>query len=123
MLALSPAAGFVGVVELVLSTPAGGDGASSARGGADGSELVVELGLAGGVSDELDGGVSVVAGVPRSSAKAGLFKEITRLNANSARLFVIIDSSYGKTSIVPAPPVTDCLRFLYFAGRDIFPFP
>lgn len=143
--------GVSGVTCVLVSAPvfAGGAGASSACGGADGSgeELLLDefhgmAPVAGGVVGDCvpaaSAGVVLVC-VLASCAKAGQSIENARLKASTVRVLIellfpfrelrrlhAVESDwliYGSTSIDPVPLVTDCLRFLYFAGMEIFPFP
>lgn len=143
--------GVSGVTVVLVSDPvlAGGAGASSACGGADGSEELLlpaefhgMVPVAGGVVEDCvpvaSAGVVLVC-VLASCAKAGQIIENARLKASTVleliellfpfrelRRLHAVESDwliYGSTSIEPVPLVTDCLRFLYFAGMEIFPFP
>ena len=134
------------VVAVGVDSFAGGAGASSACGGADGSCEVLPDEFQGIVPDA-GGDVEapaascgvVLVGVLASCPKTGHVIENARLKASTARALIellfpfrdvrrlhAVESDwliYGSTSIEPVPLVTDCLRFLYLAGMDIFPFP
>jgi hypothetical protein len=141
-------AGVSGVTGVIgVASFAGGAGASSAWGGADGSCEVLLLDEFQGMVPDAGCGVEVpvasggvvLVGVLASCAKAGHAIENARLKASTVRALIellfpfrevrrlhAVESDwliYGSTSIEPVPLVTDCLRFLYLAGMDIFPFP